>query len=265
MTMMSPRSRVLFLPSVLAVGALVLSGCSGSGTSSASGPDSASNRTVFEFGSTPDAAPGGEVTVQFPDGLTQALESDGVTVPVKSVTLRSQEVKSTSLCAVEGHVEFNDGGEAIATAPIPPTTNIDDKTGEVIPENGDRASMTPANWAARYYGVMMLPKGATNTPYGSEILPMSQFDSDNPEEGVYMDSPDSFVEVLPCAKSADDNGSGVKESFGFQKVDNKSNLGSSDFAHVVFDVMRDGTITIPDADVHGYNRDSGGSWVQERK
>lgn len=87
--MMCPRSRALFLRSVLAAGALVLAGCSGSGTSSGSGSAPASDRAVFDFASTPDSAPGGEVTVQLPDSLVEALKIDGVTVPVKSVTLRS--------------------------------------------------------------------------------------------------------------------------------------------------------------------------------
>lgn len=261
---MSSRSRALSLPSLLVVGALALAGC-GSDSSSGSGSASASDRSVFEFASTPDSAPGGEVTVQFPDGLTEAMSIDSVTVPVKSVMLRSQEIKSTSLCAVKGQVEFNEGGEEVATKPVPPKTNINEKTGEVIPEEGDRSIMGSANWAARYYGVMMLPQGATSTPYGGEILPMSQFDASKPEKGVYMDSPDSFVEVLPCAKSADDNGSGVKESFGFQKIDSESESGSSDFAFVTFSVMRDGTILIPSAKVDGYTRDSSGSWVQKRK
>ncbi|WP_160159447.1 hypothetical protein [Actinomyces culturomici] len=262
---MNPRSRTLSLSSLLLVGALALAGCAGSASSSgtdaaASGGASATNeRVVFEFASTPDSAPGGEVTVQFPDGLTEALEIDNVTVPVKSVTLRSQEVTSTSLCAVEGHVEFNEGGEAVVTKPVPPKTNINEKTGEAMPEEGDRSSMGPAHWAARYYGVAM------DAPYGSEILPMSQFDANKPEEGVYMDSPDSFVEVLPCATSVDDNGSGVKESFGFQRVDSESESGSSDFAFVTFSVMRDGTILIPSAKVNGYTRDGSGSWVQKHK
>lgn len=253
---MSSGSRTFFLPSLLVVGALALAGCSASGTSSGSGAAPASDHSVFEFGSTPDAAPGGEVIVQFPDGLTEALEIDNVTVPVKSVTLRSQEVKSTSLCAVEGHVEFNEGGEAVVTKPVPPKTNINEKTGEAMPEEGDRSSMGPAHWAARYYGV------ATDAPYGSEILPMSKFDAGKPEEGVYMDSPDSFVEVLPCAKSADDSATSRITGFDFQKVDSKSDSGSGRFAYVTFGVMRDGTITIPQAGVDGYARDSSGSWVQ---
>lgn len=253
---MSSGSRTLFLPSLLVVGALALAGCSASGTSSGTGSASTGDRVVFEFTSTPDSAPGGEVTVQFPDGLTEALEIDGVTVPVKSVTLRSHEVKSTSLCAVEGHVEFNEGGEAVVTKPVPPKTNINEKTGEAMPEEGDRSSMGPAHWAARYYGV------ATDAPYGSEILPMSKFDADKPEEGVYMDSPDSFVEVLPCATSVDDLATTRITGFDFQKVDSKSDSGSGRFAYVTFGVMRDGTITIPQAGVDGYARDSSGSWVQ---
>lgn len=334
---MNLRSCALSLPSLLLVGALALAGCD-SGASSGSGSAPASDRAVFDFASTPDSAPGGEVTVQLPDGLVEALKIDGVTVPVRSVTLRSQEVTSTSLCAVEGHVEFNDGGEAIATAPTRTADDVDNgedpgiadlnlmleepvlavvsdlvSSGE-LPEGAyeeaqkapyayykanlqgkdpgldaqiaemekndlssdaeiaaDKASekerldgMTPANWAARYYGVMMRPKGEMSTPYGSEILPASQFDANKPEEGVYMDSPDSFVEVLPCATSVDDNGSGVKESFGFQRVDNESESGSSDFAFVTFSVMRDGTILIPSAKVNGYTRDGSGSWVQDR-
>ena len=119
---MSSGSRTLFLPSLLVVGALALAGCS-SGTSSGSGPAPASDRSVFEFGSTPDSASGGEVTAQLPDGLVEARKIDGVTVPVRSVTLRSQEVTSTSLCAVE----FNEGGEAIATAPTRTADDIDGK------------------------------------------------------------------------------------------------------------------------------------------
>lgn len=253
---MSSGSRTLFLPSLLVVGALALAGCSASGTSSGTGSASTGDRVVFEFASTPDSAPGGEVTVQFPDGLTEALEIDNVTVPVKSVTLRSQEVTSTSLCAVEGHVEFNEGGEAVVTKPVPPKTNINEKTGEAMPEEGDRSSMGPAHWAARYYGV------ATDAPYGSEILPMSQFDANKPEEGVYMDSPDSFVEVLPCATSVDDLATTRITGFDFQRIDSKSDSGSGRFAYVTFGVMRDGTITIPQAGVDGYARDSSGSWVQ---
>lgn len=335
---MNQRSRALSLSSLLLVGALSLAGCAGSAAPSGSdaaasdGASATNERVVFEFASTPDSAPGGEVTVQLPDGLVEALKIDGVTVPVRSVTLRSQEVTSTSLCAVEGHVEFNDGGEAIATAPTRTADDVDNgedpgiadlnlmleepvlavvsdlvSSGELpegayeeaqkapyayykaslqgkdpgldaqvaelekgtLSSDADKASekeglegMTPANWAARYYGVMMLPQGATSTPYGSEILPMSKFDPSKPQEGVYMDSPDSFIEVLPCAKSADDNGSGVKESFGFQKIDSESESGSSDFAFVTFSVMRDGTILIPSAKVDGYTRDSSGSWVQ---
>ena len=131
-------------------------------------------------------------------------------------------------------------------------------------ENEGLESMTPANWTALYYGVMMRPKGEMSTPYGSEILPMSKFDANKPEEGVNMDSPDAFVEVLPCAMSVDDNGSGVKESFEFQKVDSESDSGSSRFAFVTFSVMRDRTITIPDASIYGYTRDSSSSWIQKR-
>lgn len=98
--------------------------------------------------------------------------------------------------------------------------------------------MTPANWAARYYGVMIVPQGATSTSCGSEILPMSQFDADKPEKGVYMDSPDSFVEVLPCAKSTDNLSTTVVEGFEFQKVDSESDSGSSRFAYVTSGVMR---------------------------
>lgn len=259
---MNQRSRALSLSSLLLVGVLSLAGCAGSAAPSGSdaaasdGASATNERVTFEFGSTPDAAPGGEVTVQFPEGLNQAMEIDSVTVPVKSVTLRSQEVMSTSLCAVEGRVEFNEGGEAVATKPVPSKTNINEKTGEAMPEEGDRSSMGPAHWAARYYGV------ATDAPYGSEILPMSKFDADKPEEGVYMDSPDSFVEVLPCAKSADDSATSRITGFDFQKVDSKSDSGSGRFAYVTFGVMRDGTITIPQAGVDGYARDSSGSWVQ---
>ncbi|MDO4243757.1 MAG: hypothetical protein Q4C85_08400 [Actinomyces sp.] len=252
---MNLRSCALSLPSLLLVGALALAGC-GSGASSGSGSAPASDRAVFDFASAPDSAPGGEVTVQLPDGLVEALKIDGVTVPVKSVTLRSQEVTSTSLCAVEGHVEFNEGGEAVVTKPVPPKTNINEKTGEVIPEEGDRSIMGSANWAARYYGV------ATDAPYGSEILPMSQFDANKPEEGVYMDSPDSFVEVLPCATSVDDLATTRITGFDFQRIDSKSESGSDRFAYVTVGVMRDGTITIPQAGVDGYARDSSGSWVQ---
>lgn len=259
---MNQRSRALSLSSLLLVGVLSLAGCAGSAAPSGSdaaasdGASATNERVTFEFGSTPDAAPGGEVTVQFPEGLNQAMEIDSVTVPVKSVTLRSQEVMSTSLCAVEGRVEFNEGGEAVATKPVPPTTSINDKTGEAMPEEGDRLSMGPANWAARYYGV------ATDAPYGSEILPMSQFDADKPEEGVYMDSPDSFIEVLPCAKSADDLATSRITGFDFQRVDDKSESGFDRFAFVTVGVMRDGTITIPSAKVFGYTRDGSGSWVQ---
>lgn len=147
----------------------------------------------------------------------------------------------------------------VVTKPVPPTTSINEKTGEVIPEEGDRSSMGPANWAARYYGVAM------DAPYGSEILPMSQFDANKPEKGVYMDSPDSFIEVLPCATSVDDRATTRITGFEFQKVDSESDSGSSDFAHVIFGVMRDGTITIPSASVDGYTQDGGGNWVQKRK
>lgn len=333
--MMSPRSRALFLPSVLAAGALVLAGCSGSGTSSGSGSAPASDRAVFDFASTPDSAPGGEVTVQLPDSLVEALKIDGVTVPVKSVTLRSQEVTSTSLCAVEGHVEFNDGGEAIATAPTRTADDVDNEedpgvedlnlmlaepvravvsdlveSGELpnsayaeaskapyeyykanlqgkdpgldtevaelekgtLSSDADKASekdglkkMTPTHWAARYYGVMMQPKDAQSTPYGSEILPMSKFDPSKPQEGVYMDSPESFVEVLPCTTSVDDLSTTVIGGFDFQKVDSTSESGSSRFAYVMYSVMKDGTVAIPDAEVNGYTQDSSGSWVQKRK
>lgn len=259
---MNQRSRALSLSSLLLVGALSLAGCAGSAAPSGSdaaasdGASATNERVVFEFASTPDSAPGGEVTVQFPDGLTEALEIDNVTVPVKSVTLRSQEIKSTNLCAVEGHVEFNEGGEAVVTKPVPPKTNINEKTGEAIPEEGDRSSMGPAHWAARFYGVAM------DAPYGSEILPMSQFDADKPEEGVYMDSPDSFVEVLPCATSVDDLATSRITGFDFQRVDDKSESGFDRFAFVTVGVMRDGTITIPSAKVFGYTRDGSGSWVQ---
>lgn len=332
---MNLRSRAIFLPSVLAACALALAGC-GSATSSGAGSTPTGDRVVFEFASTPDSAPGGQVTVQLPDGLVQALQIDGVTVPVKSVTLRSQEVTSTSLCAVEGSIEFNEGGEAIVTKP---TRTADDVAGEKDPgieelnlmlgddvlavvsdleQSGelpkgayeeaqktpyeyykanlqgedpgldaqvaemeknhmssdsqvaaDKASekevlegMTPANWEARYYGVMTRPEGTASTPYGSEILPMSRFDASKPEKGVYMDSPDSFIEVLPCATSVDDRSTTVVEGFELQKVDSKSDSGSGPFAYVTIGVMKDGTITIPDANVDGYTRDSAGSWVQ---
>lgn len=80
-----------------------------------------------------------------------------------------------------------------------------------------------------------------------------------------MDSADSFVEVLPCTKSTDNLSTTVVEGFEFQKVDSESDSGSSRFAYVTFGVMRDGTITLPDAKVYGYDRDSTGSWVQKRK
>ena len=67
---MNLRSCALSLPSLLLVGALALTGCGGSAAPSGSdaaasgGADSAAERITFEFGPTPDAAPGGEVTVQ---------------------------------------------------------------------------------------------------------------------------------------------------------------------------------------------------------
>lgn len=296
----------------------------------------ADDRAVFEFASTPDSAPAGEVTVQLPDSLVEVLRIDGVTVPVRSVTLRSQEVTSTSLCAVEGSIEFNEGGEAVATAP---TRTADDVDGEEDPgiadlnlmleqsvlavvsdlvdsgelpkgayeeaqkasyeyykaniqgkdpgldaqvsemEEGtlssddDKASekkglkgMTPANWVARFYGVMMAGEGSTLviTPYGSEALPMSQFDPNNPKKGVFMDSPESFVEVLPCTTAADDTRTTVIGGFHFRRVDSTSESGSSGLACIMYSVMKDGTLAIPDADVDGYVRDSAGSWVQDR-
>ena len=93
---------------------------------------------------------------------------------------------------------------------------------------------------------------------------MSQFDSDNPEKGVYMDSPDSFVKVLPCATSADELAATRIGGFEFQRVDSKNDSKSSRFAYMTFGVMKDGTVTIPDVNVYGYTRDSVGSWVQKR-
>lgn len=143
---------------------------------------------------------------------------------------------------------------------------------ETLSSDADKASekdglekMTPTNWAARYYGVMMQPKDAHSTPYDSEILPMSKFDPNKPEEGVYMDSPESFVEVLPCTTSVNDLSTTVIGCFDFQRGDGTSESGSSRFAYAMYSVMKDGTVAIPDAEVNGYTQDSSGSWVQKRK
>ncbi len=315
------KRSILFVP-VLLISMVGLAACG-------SEPEaSTDNGSLFEFESSTGGSVSGHVKVQLPEGLESALNMDGTSVPVKSVTISARDVKSTSLCAIDGKIEFNEGGEKVASTPTKTpvteeeaeeiflknanfalgdygiigelrsyvenlidqgelteadlealetnpydlyvsklkgkeswldemaettvegyTTSVD----EMLAENKRLEAMTGVGWVARFASISM------GGDYGEEVFPMSKFNADAPEKGVYMDSTSEFIQVLDCAVSPVADGAG-NFTFHDSVFDKKDGYG--EVATFNFGVMKDGTVTIPSAKVTGYVRDSSGTWIK---
>ncbi|WP_455952090.1 hypothetical protein [Arcanobacterium haemolyticum] len=131
--------RSMYVIPVLLFSMVGLSACGGEQEASTN------DGSLFEFASITGGSVNGKVQVQLPKGLTKALDMDGVKVPVKSVTLSAHEVKSTSLCAVDGAISYNDGGEKVASTPTKkPVTR----------EEAEKIFLDKANFAMGDYGII---------------------------------------------------------------------------------------------------------------
>jgi hypothetical protein len=101
------------------------------------------------------------------------------------------------------------------------------------------------------------PYSATPAWAALDATPIDDLDAADPERGRYV-SEDSktLTFVQACASDALDDGSADEFKFPIQSD------GSIDtFASVVMNVMKNGTLTIIEADVADYERDSNGDWI----
>ncbi|MFP7707550.1 hypothetical protein [Trueperella sp. LYQ141] len=245
--------RSLALISIIAACTACISGCNSNEAGSEISEALKEEGSFFDFSTPTGVYPTGSVTVALNSDLIPLLEADKTSVAVKSLTLSSVEVKSTQLCAIKGAIEYNDGWEEAAKP-----------SGSLISERSEPTSyydLHPSDYWVRQFLYPHLDEGA-------RFIPISQFNADNPEWGMYIDdSANEFIHVTKCNLSpADDDyyaGFDFKGSAPLSDSSKESTKFPLRIAEVEFGSMKDGTIFIPESELSSYAQDSHGTWVHK--
>jgi len=253
--------------------ALLLAGCSsapsGDGVDENAVSDGTPPAGVFEF-QTPAYGSDGELTIRIPEALVEAAGSDADGLLVGEVTAKARELDSSKSCAVDLVLDYRgDGLDALSR----PSMTKDEYAAQGEDElelalmrqfgveTVEEAIATAPGGAAEVEEIVgnlkQQPYAATPAWSALDATPIDDLDSSDPEPGRYIsDDSETLTFVQSCASDPVDDGS--SSEFGFP-IESDGSIET--FAFVEMTVMKSGTLTIIDAGVADYERDSNGDWI----
>jgi hypothetical protein len=255
--------------------ALLLAGCStaasGDGVDDNAFSDGApaAQAKVFEF-QTPSYGSEGELTIRIPEALVEAMGSDADGLLVGEVKATARELESSKYCAVDLAIEYRGDGLDALDQPV--------MTKEQYEAQGEAELKARL---MREFGVETVEEAEASAPGGAaeveEIVgnleqgpytakpawapltaaPADDLDDADPELGWYLsDDSETLTFVQTCASDALDDDSSDEFAFPIE-----SDGTITTFASVELNVMKSGTLTVIEAEVSDYERDSNGDWI----
>jgi hypothetical protein len=269
----SHKTTLLAATTLAAATALLLAGCSpastGDGVDNNAVTEGANSPKVFEF-QTPAYGSEGELTIRIPKALVEAAGSDADGLLVGEVKAKARKLDSSQSCAFDLVIDYRgDGLDALDK----PSMTKDEYEAQVEAdveaalmrqfgvETVEEAEATAPGGAAEVEEIVgnleQAPYSATPAWAALDATPIDDLDADDPERGRYVsDDSKTLTFVQACASDALDDGSSDVFNFPIESD------GSIDtFASVVMNVMKNGTLTVIEADVTDYERDSNGDWI----
>jgi len=271
-----------FLPvaSIATALALALTACSGSSSSPTDATVAVDEpeASTFEF-QTPSYGSEGQLTIRIPDDLVAAAGSDADGLVVTSVDAVARELDSSSHCAVDLTLTYADGG--LESAQKPRGTEEEHNAiveAEIAAEMQIQFGVSTVEEARaigregieydEYYVEQVLAEMEEIREYFGPYIATSSWnvldspstqdlDPADPDSDTYI-SDDATVLTLvsDCAESPMDDSSTSRVEFPVIRENMNSN-----FATVELSVMKSGTLTITEAEVRDYTRDSNGDWI----
>jgi hypothetical protein len=253
--------------------ALLLAGCStppsSDGVEENLSVDGAPAEGVFEF-QTPAYGSEGELTIRIPEALLEAAGSDADGILVGEVTAKARELDSSQACAVDLVIDYRgDGLDALGQPSMTKdeyaAAGKDELESVLMREFGvetvEEAEAAAPGGAAE---VGEIVENLQQAPYSAEpawstleATPIDDLDASDPELGRYIsDDSKTLTFVQSCASDPYDDGS--SDEFNFP-IESDGTIDT--FAFVEMTVMKSGTLTIIDAGVTDYERDSNGDWI----
>jgi hypothetical protein len=272
--MQTLNKTTIFGTTILAVAtALLLAGCSpastGDGVDDNAVSEKAAPAGVFEF-QTPAYGSEGELTIRIPEALLDAVGSDADAILVGEVTAKARELDSSKACAVDLVIDYRgDGLDALGQPSMTEEEYAAQGKAELESvlmrefgvETVEEAEATAPGGAAE---VGEIVENLQQAPYAAapawstlEATPIDELDASDPELGRYVsDDSKTLTFVQSCASDPLDDGS--SDEFNFP-IESDGTIDT--FAFVEMTVMKSGTLTIIDAGVADYERDSNGDWI----
>ncbi|RUR01893.1 hypothetical protein [Labedella endophytica] len=268
------KTAILTSATLAGITALLLAGCStapdaGDGVDDNAASDGAPPAGVFEF-QTPAYGSEGELVIRIPADLLDAAGSDGDGLLVGEVTAKAHELDSSSSCAFDLVVDYR--GEGLDALERPSMT--EEEYAAQVEDELKAALMRRFGVETVEEAVALAPGGAAEveevvanieqTPYAAtpawwvlDATPIDDLDASDPEPGRYLsDDSKTLTFVQSCASDPLDDGSSDEFDFPVE-----TDGAIETFAFVEMTVMKSGTLTIIDAGVSDYERDSNGDWI----
>jgi hypothetical protein len=267
------KKNVLAAATLAATTTLLLAGCStapsGDGVDDNAVSDEAPATGVFEF-QTPAYGSESELTIRIPEALVEAAGSDADGLLVGEVVAKARELDSSKACAVDLVIDYR--GDGLDELSQPSMTKAEY---EAQGEEEIEGALMQAFGVATVEEALATDPGAgaqveeivgnlTQAPYVAtpawsalDATPVDELDASDPELGRYIsDDSKTLTFVQSCAADPLDDGS--SDEFNFP-IDSDGSIDT--FAFVELTVMKSGTLTIIDAGVTDYERDSNGDWI----
>lgn len=250
---------------------LLLTGCTGSDEPKyQNGAPVDTQEGVFEFQTPRYGSDSSELVVRIPESLVAAAGSDIGELLVTEAKLTARELDSAKYCAVDLEpVYAGDGADAL-TAPTMTESEWKKSNEEAflsdvgaesmaevenaIEQGGDEAEYLKELYEG-YFGGQYKPQIAWS--WLSNAKPIADFDESAPARGLFYEPGyKRFTYVNDCAASPTEEG-----DFGFTFPMQDDNGKVSTLAELDFSVMKSGTITVTEAEVNGFIRDTDGNWI----
>lgn len=211
--------------------ALGLAACSGSGSSDVSA--SQSSGEVFEFATQTSGPTTSGLTIKIPQGLKDAMGDRANELLVDSLEVTARPLDGAEYCAFDVKPTWVNGG-----------------TSQLKPPGAMNPDHTPTPMP-----VWQLAGLALTEDDSPELL--SQLPSSPDHWGVYVaDDASTLTMVTGCSVDEFDTDDDVNLSF----PSSRGTTGGS-VAWVKVTVMKDGTLTVRESVVDGYQMDSSGTWI----
>ena len=279
------------IPFALAASAaLILSGCASDANADSSPKpgdgvpaEQQAQKGLFEF-QTPRYGAEGELTVRIPESLIKAAGAEADKLYVSEVKVTARELDSSALCAADLAITYRGAGLEELTKPEMTEAEhkhfwagdmgrlLDREFGagtieearEVMLERGEHPEVVAEHVSELEQIAAEVPpyEGEPGWDQIASADSADEFDPANPEAGSYIsDDYKTLTIVQGCALSpmADDD----TEEFDFPTVNEKGGLVNpfTPFASFSFSIMKGGTLTVTEAEVSDYQRDTNGNWI----